>query len=350
MSSRLDKDRTAAMLATLRKLNPLASFEQQTEQQVQEQSAADNALVLRAYLARIGYSDEVATALVTRKPNLADLQSLLTHQLHTVPFENLGQHLHQGEGVPEVAKEEPTLELSKALKKIVFDKRGGFCWELNFAFAWLLRSLGYSVRLVLANVVTPGGPVPGHLALIIDGLGEHAFLVDPGFGDAPRVPIPISLGESTSDSFLGDTYTLSKNEPSLFGQSAEQAKRFDMVLMRSRKIGIASSPMVDFAGMDTPPPTNEMTAAEPVHIFASTDDLMYECPEFVFGLGCVLADVPQNPFAAKRMVIQVTPSGFTFIGEGYSKTIENGVETSRTKLNDEREYRAAIEELAKIKL
>src|ERR1039457_7712048 len=80
------------------------------------------------YLARIG---------VTR-PVWADLQALRALQLAhllTVPFENLSIHL----GEPIV------LEQADLVAKVVRMHRGGFCYELNGAFAGLLtprRGLG----------------------------------------------------------------------------------------------------------------------------------------------------------------------------------------------------------------
>ena len=72
-------------------------------------------------------------------------------------------------------------QVHKSLRKLIFFKREGFCWEINFCFAWLLRSLKYKVRIAVSHVITPGGPIPGHLVLLVDGLeSDGAILVDPG--------------------------------------------------------------------------------------------------------------------------------------------------------------------------
>jgi len=298
--------------------------------------AADR-LVLNMYLNRIGFTPEEITALIAQTPNTQTLQTLLTKHLNSIPFENLGQH---GYGAL------PSLDTAATLKKLIFDKRGGFCFEVNGAFVWLLRKLGYQVRLSCSNVITPGGPVPGHLCLLVDGLGPEPLLVDPGFGDAPRAPLPVRVGSPVVDTYIGDEYTLAKNDdPSAFGQSAEQAKRFDLVLMRARKVGMASSPMVDFIGLDaTPPAAAERTPPEPVYLLNSSDNCTIDCDDFVEGLNAVLADVPQNPFSQKRMCILLNDAGFTFVGKNYVKTIEHGKETSRTPLdeNDEKAYLEAI--------
>ena len=74
-------------------------------------------------------------------------------------------------------------------------------------------------------MITPGGPVPGHLCLYVDGLGTAPLLVDPGFGDSPRVPLPATFDKPVTDRSYGDRYTLVKNDGSQFGQAAEHAKR-----------------------------------------------------------------------------------------------------------------------------
>ena len=64
-----------------------------------------------------------------------------------MPFENLSIHL----GEPIV------LEPAALVDKLVDRRRGGFCYELNGAFAALLSALGYSVTLLAASVATPMG-------------------------------------------------------------------------------------------------------------------------------------------------------------------------------------------------
>jgi hypothetical protein len=193
----------------------------------------------------------------------------------------------------------------KSLKKVVYDRRGGFCFELNFVFAWLLRTLGYKVRLSMSAVISPDGPVPGHLAILVDGLGPQPLHVDPGFGDAPREPMPAVIGNTVTDSMIGDQYHFVTNEdPAAFGQTAEMAKRYGQVMMRSRKTGFSSSVMVDFVGLtETPPPTPERAPPEPVYLLNFDDDLAFDCKEFSDGIAGVLADNEKNPFSQKRMCI-----------------------------------------------
>jgi N-hydroxyarylamine O-acetyltransferase len=127
---------------------------------------------LAAYLGRIG-APRPAT------PDLAGLRTLQRAHLATVPFENLSVRL----GEPIV------LEAQALVAKVVERRRGGFCYELNGAFAALLGALGYQVELLGARVFTEGKPgIPmDHLALRVQL--EQAWLVDVGFGRFSALPL-----------------------------------------------------------------------------------------------------------------------------------------------------------------
>ncbi|WP_328956581.1 arylamine N-acetyltransferase family protein [Kitasatospora purpeofusca] len=126
-----------------------------------------------AYLARIG-AERPARA------GAAELARLQEAHLDAVPFENLSIHL----GEPVVLEPEALLE------KVVGRRRGGFCYELNGAFAALLRALDYRVELLAARVFDGAEPGPpfDHLALRVEADGA-AWLVDVGFGRFARRPL-----------------------------------------------------------------------------------------------------------------------------------------------------------------
>src|ERR1700712_287542 len=129
------------------------------------------------YLARIG-----APALPA-PPTRAALAELMGRHLASVPFENLSIHL----GEP-VSLDEPAM-----VEKIVERRRGGFCYELNGAFAALLRHLGYDVTLLAARVYggSGAGPLFDHLTLRVDL--EQPLLVDVGFGKFLSAPVRLDV-------------------------------------------------------------------------------------------------------------------------------------------------------------
>lgn len=128
-----------------------------------------------AYLDRIG-ADRPAGA------DAGALRELHARHLATVPFENLDIHL----GTPiELAED-------RLLDKVVRQRRGGFCYELNGAFAALLRALGFRVTLLAASVSGPDGYGPpfDHLALRVDL--DEPWLADVGFGRHSRYPLRLA--------------------------------------------------------------------------------------------------------------------------------------------------------------
>ena len=113
-----------------------------------------------------------------------------------MPFENLSIHL--GEDV--------VLEDDALVDKVVGRHRGGFCYELNGAFAALLRDLGHDVELLAARAHHGDGrlgPPYDHLALRVDG----TWLADVGFGRFAVEPLRLDTdGEDQADP--GGTFRL----------------------------------------------------------------------------------------------------------------------------------------------
>ncbi|MFC7305593.1 arylamine N-acetyltransferase [Streptomyces monticola] len=136
-----------------------------------------------AYLHRIGVPRP-------QHPTAGALRELHLGHLRTVPFENLSIHL--GEDI--------VLEEKALVAKVVDARRGGFCYELNGAFAALLRWLGYEVTLLQARVYDdegrPGIPYD-HLALRVE-TEEGPKLADVGFGAHSHYPLDLDgPGEQT---------------------------------------------------------------------------------------------------------------------------------------------------------
>ncbi|HEU4782859.1 MAG TPA: arylamine N-acetyltransferase [Ktedonobacterales bacterium] len=134
----------------------------------------------RDYLARIGFT--TPEHMDFQRPSLILLQALHEAHMLAVPFENLSIHY----GQPIVLRNELLCD------KIVRRRRGGFCYELNGMFAWLLRQLEYRVTLLSAEVAESGGnfsPAYDHLALLVHDVDGTDRLADVGFGDSFRRPL-----------------------------------------------------------------------------------------------------------------------------------------------------------------
>lgn len=138
----------------------------------------------KAYMERIGLAGA---------DHSADLVSLRTFQrshLLTVPFENLDIHWQR----PII------VDIDRFYEKIVNQRRGGFCYELNGLFNELLRDLGFETRLISARVFngTSHGPEFDHVALIVT-IGGEDYLADVGYGDFTAEPLRFVLDVEQAD-------------------------------------------------------------------------------------------------------------------------------------------------------
>ncbi|MDP9845944.1 arylamine N-acetyltransferase family protein [Streptosporangium lutulentum] len=138
-----------------------------------------------------GYLKRIGASRPTR-PDAESLRELQLLHLLAVPFENLSIHL----GEPVVLDDQALVE------KVVDRRRGGFCYELNGAFAVLLRSLGYQVTMLSAQVAGRDGslgPPFAHVALRVNGPDTGLWLVDVGFGAFSHHPLRLDLRTDQAD-------------------------------------------------------------------------------------------------------------------------------------------------------
>jgi N-hydroxyarylamine O-acetyltransferase len=123
---------------------------------------------LDAYFARIGYAG-------ARTPTRPVLDAILGAHVQAIPFENLDILL--GRGI--------SLARPDIVRKLVHDRRGGYCFEHNGLLLAVLRTLGFHVTPLLARVrwqVPAGAPSPQtHMILRVE-LDGRPWLADGGFG------------------------------------------------------------------------------------------------------------------------------------------------------------------------
>ena len=180
-----------------------------------------------AYLGRIGYKGKVSTTIET-------LRGLHRAHLLSVPFENLDISL----GRQILCNEDAFL------RKIVERHRGGFCYEMNGAFAALLRTIGFEVTLLSARVPNKDGsygPEFDHLALRVDL--DTPWLADVGFGDSFLDPLRLETGVEQTQA--GRIFRILGSDGSLHIERAEVAgsweKQYSFTLQPRR--------IEDFAAM-----------------------------------------------------------------------------------------------------
>lgn len=140
------------------------------------------------YLARIGYHEVVSIDFET-------LERLQRAHMTAVPFENLDVYNAQPVSV----------DATSAYEKVVERGRGGWCFELNGAFAVLLEALGFAVTRLGAAVLLSGPTeIVDHLCLEVTL--DEPYLVDVGFGDS--FVRPLALNRRGPQDGLSGTFEL----------------------------------------------------------------------------------------------------------------------------------------------
>jgi len=123
---------------------------------------------LDAYLARIGYVG-------SRTPSLGLLNALTLAHTQSIPFENL-----------DVLMERPIdLSASGIVRKLVHDRRGGYCFEQNGLLLLALRALGFDATPLSARarLERKRSEIPPRTHLFVRvNLGGESWLTDVGVG------------------------------------------------------------------------------------------------------------------------------------------------------------------------
>ena len=157
---------------------------------------------LDRYLERIGLEGRPGIAAV----HLAHVTS--------IPFENLDPH----RGIP-VSIELPDLE-----RKLVAERRGGYCFEQNLLLGGALEALGAEVDLLLARVrvgAPAGSKRPrSHLLLRVRAEGS-TWHADVGFGRGSLFE-PIPFGPGPEREQLGWRYRVVEDGAELVLQTARE--------------------------------------------------------------------------------------------------------------------------------
>ncbi len=171
-----------------------------------------------AYFERIGFAGSIA-------PTLETLSQL--HALHpaAIAYENLDPLL----GAP------VRLDLPNLQQKLVFDRRGGYCFEHNILFKAILEDLDFEVKVHGARVMwgTPEGEEPPlrHVVLTVDVSGV-SYLCDVGFGGM-TAPAPLRLRNGAEQETPLDRYRLTQEDGAWLTEveiAGEWLKLYDFTL------------------------------------------------------------------------------------------------------------------------
>ncbi|HZW76789.1 MAG TPA: arylamine N-acetyltransferase [Flavobacteriaceae bacterium] len=129
---------------------------------------------LKGYFERIKIKDQIDATAET-------LAALIEHHTGQIPFENLNPLLN----IP------VTLDLNSLWKKLIHDRRGGYCFEQNLTLMHVLKKLNFEVTPLAARVEASGERMNARTHMLLKVKTENQnFLADVGFGGTtPTVPL-----------------------------------------------------------------------------------------------------------------------------------------------------------------
>jgi N-hydroxyarylamine O-acetyltransferase len=247
---------------------------------------------LPAYLDRIGYTGPVA-------PTLEVLRAVHRTHLLRVPFENLD--ISRGRKI--------VVDADAAARKIVEERRGGFCYEMNAAFAALLEAIGFRVTLLSARVTRQGGafgPEFDHLTLRVDM--KEPWLADVGFGDSFVEPLRLQPGLEQQD--RGQVFRIAEDSECLQLEKREA----DSTWKAMYRFTLQPRRLPDFAEM--------------CHYHQTS---------------------PESGFTRKRLCSRATDDGRITLSDMKLTITRNGQKEEQT-LASENEWRAALREYFEVVL
>lgn len=242
----------------------------------------DNKFDLDAYLERINYSG-------SREPTEETLNDI--HICHTlnVPFENLDVFYGKS----------PLLDEVSLYNKIVKNRRGGYCFEMNGIFSIALQNMGFRIANLLARVTIDGINYTSktHQVILVETENKK-WLADVGFGNEGIIA-PLLLVEDTDQKQFAHTYRIVKED------------RFDGYLLR-KKTGDTYNSMYAFT--------------------------MDECyPEDFVMSSHYTATFPASFFKMMRMCTMPTKEGRITLTDTHFKVVKNG-NVSENEIKNEDEF------------
>lgn len=241
---------------------------------------------LEQYLNRIGIEKIYS-------PSYQFLAELQLKHLYSIPFEDLD--------IPDRGR--IILDIERIYKKIIPTKRGGFCYELNGLFHWLLTQLGFKVDMLSARVYNSTknelGPEFDHMTLLVHL--DKEYLVDVGFGDSFRKPIEMPNGECEDVSGNYRVYNIDN-------------KNFELQ---------------QYDG-------NEW---KPQYSFTT---ILHHLPDFN-DMCNFQQDSPTSHFRTRMKCTKATPTGRITVSDSSLTSTDNGIKT-KTEIHSEQEFNLLLKE------
>ena len=132
---------------------------------------------LDTYFERVGFD---------ASPRVDEETLFALHEAHLahIPYENLDIQLG----------EKKILDETRFETRLVGERRGGWCYEMNGLFSTALRQIGFQIErlggAVVRDVIGPDS-IGNHMVLLVDLGLKRPLIADVGLGDGPLHPFPL---------------------------------------------------------------------------------------------------------------------------------------------------------------
>ena len=224
------------------------------------------------------------------------------HVSHTlnIPFENLDVYY----------KKPVLLDEASLFNKIVKNRRGGYCFEMNGLFSIVLKRIGFKITDLLARGTLDGinYTAKTHQVLLVE-INEKKWLADVGFGN-DGIIAPLLLKEDQDQKQFAHTYCLLKDP------------KYGYVLQKKIKDKYVSLYAFD------------MNKCHPIDFIMSNH---------------FTATFPESFFTKMRMCTMPTRKGRITLTDKQLKTVKNGVISETAVENDDR-FNVILKEYFKLDL
>lgn len=106
------------------------------------------------------------------------------------------------------------LDNESLFDKMIINNRGGYCFEINSLYNWLLQEIGYKTTNYMARYIRGEKDIPmrRHRVIIVESdLIDGRIMCDAGIGDrAPRYPLRLEVNSIQNQ--FGESYKFVKDD------------------------------------------------------------------------------------------------------------------------------------------
>lgn len=216
------------------------------------------------------------------QPDLNYLDRLVYIHQQRIVFENMNSC---------ELKKPVSLEIPALFRKIIIERRGGYCFELNALCAQLLKDMGYHTYGCMARIIRNKDFIPPFLHRInLAEIGGRLYFYDVGFG-GPMPPCAMLVENGFSRTMHGETYQIEKEDDYWWTLTRITSKGEPEQILQ-----FFTMPQDNVSFI----PLNEYCASSPDSVFTQVPFLNRRTPDGSIGVMGNILTIVKNGVSEKR--------------------------------------------------